>query len=485
MRRRIALSLFLLLPVLSGLAAPKMLSWSLDGIQIEGRGDSLAVTLDWSIKDWNISPARAIVFSPVLRNGDRMVSLTPVAVYGRKAAEQVDRRLASGSEDEFSVVDVSSPVRFSTEDVFPYQEWMDSVRVILSVSDWSRSSGLILMSTSHKGQYIRPGEPEAFVFPVFLAEPADDNLFYRDLTIEAPVHFPGKSVKYDPDFGDNDAGMEEFRRKVKALSSSRDYEIRSSSLVLTVPPEGNAKESVKLSRNRVSSLYSYLYRQGLFRTVQPSRIGGGEDWGGALRWIGEGRYSGDDELIAILSGNSSGDNKAKTLRLEKPFLWDILRSDCFPSLGKVEYNVSFKSLRFSSPGAVVSYFERMPETLSPKDFWYLSGEYSFGTPQWLDVIRTGADLYPGCPELNLDVFYGLMDVKKYYAASVYLRNAGEDDRALYAMAYWLYWMERYDECLEILSKLQFRELKYGDIYERALPYIKWHVNRVRWVKWNP
>lgn len=482
---RVVFCFLLALSVLPGRAAPKMLSWSLEGIRVEGRGDSLAVTLDWSINDWNISPSRAVVFSPVLKNRDRMVSLTPVAVYGRKAAQQVDRRLASGSEDEYSVVDVSSPLRFSTEDVFPYQEWMDTVRVILSVSDWSRGSGLVLMATSQKGEYIRPEEPEPFVFPIYLAEPMDDNLLFRDLTISAPVHFSGKSVKYDPDFAENDEGMEEFRRKVKALSSTRDYAVRSSSLVLTVPPEGKAKESVKLSRNRVSSVYSYLYRQGLFRIVQPSRIGGGEDWDGALRWVAESRYSGDDEAVAILSRDTSGDAKAQRLRVEKPVLWDILKTDCFPTLGKVEYNVSFKSLSFSSAEAMFPYFESMPEALSPKDFWFLSGEYSFGTPQWLDVMRTGADLYPECPELNLDVFYGLMDAKEFNAAAMYLRNVGVDSRALYATAYWFYWMGRYDECLDILSRLQFKELKYGDIYDRALPYIKWHTNRIRWVKWNP
>ena len=485
MLRRIVLLFSLLLLFLPGWSASKMLSWSLDGIRVEGRGDSLAVSLDWSIKDWNVAPSKAMVFSPVVKNGDRMVSLTPVAVYGQKVAQQVDRRLASGSEEEYSVVDVSSPVRFSTEDVFPYREWMDTVRVILTVSEWSRSTGLVLMSISQKGEYIRPEEPDAFVFPIYLAEPAEDNLLFRDLTLEAPVHFSGKSVKYDPYYESNDFGMEEFRRKVMAFSSTRDYAVRSSSLVLTVPPEGNVRENVKLSRSRVAAVYGYLYREGLFRTVQPSRIGGGEDWEGVLRWVRNGRFGGDEELVSILSCDLSGDAKAQKLRLEKPVLWDILSSDCLPFLGKVEYNVSFKSLVFTSPESIVPYFERMPEALSAKDFWVLSSQYSFGSAKWLDVIRTGAELHPECPELSLDAFYGLMDAKEFNAASVFLRNMGESDRALYATAYWFYWMERYDECLDVLSKLQYKELKYGDIYDRALPYIKWHTNRVRWVKWNP
>lgn len=468
------------------LAAPKKtLSWSLDAVEVEGRGDSLAVAMTWTFRDWNVADAKAVVFSPALRRGDRLASLTPVSVYGRKAAQQADRLKASGNARELPVVDLSAPVTVRVVDVLPYRDWMDTVKVTLTVSDWSRRDGLVIRSTSQRAAFVKPRRPADFRFPWEDREPAKGNSQYGELTYTVPVRFDEGTTRFEPESIKEADGMERFVSRLKVFSSSRRFQVRSSSLVLTVSPSGHSKESVKLSRSRVQSFYSYLSKQGLFRSVQPSRVGGGEDWDGVREWVSRSRFSGDSKLMEILSWEGKTDAKAGAIRDEKPAVWEVLSEDCFPLLGHASYIVSFKRPSFSGGSAVRAFYDEAPEALQPHDFWLLARSYDLGTPQWLEVVCAGADQYPGDSALNLDAAFGLMEAGRFDAAAVHLRNADGDPGVRYAFAVWLYGMGRYDECIGILEDLGSRTTAYDAVLESALPFIRWQTNRVAWERWNP
>lgn len=465
-------------------AAPKQFSWSLDSMDVEGRGDSLAVTLVWSFHNWEIAPQKAVVLSPSLRNGERFASLTPVSVYGRRAALQPGLPPASGVAAERSVTDLTEPVTLRVEDVIPYSEWMDTVRVSLSVSEWSRRDGLVLRSNSQRGVFVRPARPADPEFPWAPFEPAPEPDGFIDLSYSVPVSFPEGSSKFEISLQDTDL-WEGFVSKVKAFSSSGDFAVRSSSLELTVPPTGISKESVKLSVSRVKSVYSFLAGSGCFRYEKADRVGGGDDWDGVREWVSRSRFVGDERLMEILSWEGKNDAKAGALRDEKPVIWEMLSESCFPSLGRVEYIVYIRRPQFADPGFVEPFYESVPETLSAHDFWYLSTLYEVGSPQWRDIVCTGAGFHPEDRELNLDAAFALMDAGRLNAASEYLRNAGMDDRARYAYAVWLYRMDRYDESIRIMEQLRRRSVVYGPVMDAAVPFIRWQKNLVKWERYYP
>ena len=484
-KRFILLPLFFFLAVLP-LGAQQSLSWSLDDITVEGLGDSLRVTLDYRFRNWNVAANRAVVFSPVIQNGDEKVPLTPVSVYGRKAALETDEHLASGTSDEYSVLDLSSPMKVSVEDVIPYAGWMDTLKVILSVGDWSRKDGLRVRSNSQKGVYVKPPMPLDFRFPWDVEEPAEERRPFRELSFSTPVRFEDGQTRFDPFYESNGETMASFVERLRFLSSTKTFSVRSSSLLLTVPPTGNSREAVKLSKQRLQTVYNYLsHEEGLFRQWAPSRVGGGEDWKGVLEWVRGGRLVGDERLMEILSGDYSGDERADALRSEKSVLWEILEEDCFPLQGTLTYDVSFRTPLLSSPKEVLPFYEKLPEALSARDFWTLAGDYVQGSPEWTDVMRRGAELHPESVELSLNAVFGLVACGMPNAAAPFLRTCGDDIRAKYAYAVWFYAMGRYQECLELIEALQDESTKFGNIYESAVPFIKWGLNRVRWEKYIP
>ena len=491
MRRTVIFALLagasLLLPRPAWAAPPKTLGWSLDAVEVTGRGDSLAVALTWTFSDWNVAPTKAMVFSPSIRKGNSFASLTPVSVYGRKTAQPL-RQKASGNNGEMSVLDVSRPVRVRTLDVIPLQDWMDTVKVTLAVSEWSKRDGLVLRSTSQRGVFLKPEKPADFVFPWDDREPRRDSQPFGELSFSVPVRFAGAaSTKFDPSEGTDAYLLEEFLRKVKVFTSDGLLKLRSSALVVTVPPEGVARESVKISRGRAASLYSYLAKKGAFRirSVTTSRVGGGEDWEGVREWVSATRYGGDQRLMEILSWDGKSDAKAGAIRSEKPVVWDILTRECFPSLGKATYEVSFVRPGFDNPARCREMYDRMPEVLTAHDFWYLAESYGLGTDQWLEVVCAGADLHPEDPALNLDAAFGLMEAGRGAAAAPYLRNADGDPGFTYAFAVWLFRMERYEECIALLQDLGARSTAFDAVLGSAVPFIRWKMNRVPWARYYP
>ena len=475
----------LLAGVLCRGAGPKTFTWSLDGMRVEGRGDSLYVALTWTFSDWNIPAAKAMVFSPALRNGEKVATLTPVSVYGRKAATATPHMVASGNRSEVAVLNVMQPVRITVEDLIPRSEWMDTVKVSLTVSEWSKHDGLVLRSTSQRAVFYRPPAPDDPEFPWDVLEPEERPEMFIDLSFRAPLHFDGASVKFDPYFNGNREALEPFIAKVESFGSSSTFAVRSSSLVLTVPPQGVQKESVKLSRSRVASVYDYLRKTGLFQKNTPERIGGGEDWDGVSKWVMGTKYKGDERLMEILSWEGTTDAKAGALRREKTFVWDILREQCFPALGYVEYNVSFRQPTFNIPGFVRSVYDTVPEALGPRDFWYLATESETGSPEWLEIICTGADLNPYDTALNLDAAFGLMDEGSVDAAAPYLRNAEGDPRAQYAFASWLYRKGRYDECIARLEAIRQRTRQQEAILQAVAARWRWETYNVAWERYYP
>ncbi len=483
----LALALCLCLP---SPAAPRgrSLGWSLDAVCVRGLGDSLSVSLTWTFTDWNVDAAKAVVLSPQVRNGDHVVTLRPVSVYGRRSARTADRLVASGNRAELPVVDLSRTVTVMTEDVFPRSEWMDTLRLVLSVSEWSRRGGLVLRSTSQRGVYVRPPRPAEPSFPWHPLEPVPDGARTRELLLSAPVSFAAGSQRFDASLqsGEGADALRLFASRLKALSSSKRYRVLSSEIAVTAAPSGDPKAAAKLTRGRASSVSSYLRGQGAFRVSSPALRSGGEDWDGVRDWVEASPYRGDARLAEILSLGLGSGYVYSTLAREKPAVMDALREECFPSLSRVWYRASVRAPSFAGPGFVRPVFEELPELLSAWDFWYLSTGYDRADPRWLDATLEGASLRPEDARLSYNAVMGLLDRGEVRAAAVYLRNVPlSSDDGKYAAAAWMFRTGQYADALDCLEFLKGHSAFFGQVWEEAEPFVRWFCGDVDWVRYYP
>ena len=471
---------------LAGASAPFV--WSLDAIAVRGRGDSLSVSLTWTFRNWNVEPSKAVVFAPSVRSGERSVPLRPVSVYGRKAAQLSSRPFASGNARECSVLEIVPDESFTTVDVFPKQDWMDTLKVCLSVYDWSRRGGLVLKSTSQRAAFCKPPRPDDPSFPWSLLVPFDDPSETRELVFSAPVSFEGNRMDISNMKMDRVDEYLLFQEKVKEVSSTRRFTVRQSELTLTAAPCGDAKAATKQTRTRVNAVYSYLQKTGLFRVHVPRCTGGGEDWKGVADWVGTSRFRDDERLREILSLNLGPEYAFEALGREKPAAMEALGKDCFPYLDRITYRAVIRPAKFREPKFIQPVYDKVPEALSAKDFWTLSSDYRKGSDQWTDILLTGALLHPEDGRLNYDAAMALLDSGTTAGVVPLLRNLGSPEsgglsaEGEYAYAVWLFRSGRLAEALERLGRLKDKSVFYRSVWEQAAPFIDWYTDRVDWVR---
>lgn len=466
----------------SAFAVPaRSVRYSIDGIRIAGEGDVLSVSVTWSFEGWNVADGKAIVYSLSLKHGDYSCGLRPVVVYGRKAARQASELVASGRSDELAVVDLSSKQTFTVTEEIAYREWMDTVKVLLSVSEWSKGPGLVLRSSAQKGCYAKPAMPPAFDFEPAYLEPERFIGTYRKADISVPVLFDGDSQVFDLAYSENSSSMARLVPFLRSVTSSGRFSLSGSELSLTIAPGGSGKTLQKRSKARLQSLYQFLQKKGAFlSSSKPSLVSGDEDWDGVRAWVERSRYGSDARLMEILSMDPESADIGSLVSREKPAVWDVLVKDCFPYRGSVRFSFSYKPLAFSSPSAVAPVFNEIPEVLSPWDFWYLSTLFSEGSPEWLEVIVKGAELNSDSVELNYDAGMGLCLSGAPMRATEFLRHCGDDIKYKYLYVVWLYKLRRFDECAELLDYLAEHGSFYESVYENAIPFIDWVTNYVDW-----
>ena len=467
-------------------AKPRSMRWSVDGVSVTGLGDSLSVSIIWTFNDWELDDLKAMVFAPSIVNGERHATLRPVSVYGRKLARQDDRVPASGDARELSIVDLNKPVTVLTQDVIPRLEWMDTVKVLLSVSEWTKRSGLVLRSSSQRGVFMRPEAPPKPTFLWNPLEPAPPLSEVGELEVGVPVAFEEGSSKFDVYYKGNGERMEAFFDMLEYVSSSKNLEVVSSEFAVTVPPSSDGKAAEKLSSARTQNLYSFLRKKGAFKAYVPERKPGGPDWRGVLEWVEDSRFSVDARLKEILTLNLGSDYIWNTVSREKPAAFEAMSRDCFPGLSRAYYRFRYKVPRLADAGSVRAVRAVLPEILSARDFWVLAFPEGRLTDGWLDVLIEGVEYHPEDLRLNYDVAMSLMDRGAYPAAAPYVRNLGTlSDEGLYAFAVWLFGMERYGEAVVALQELCNRSSSYRSVYESAKPWVDWYLCRTAWERYYP
>ena len=476
--------LFSLLLAAAPSRAASRVGWRLDSLELKGAVDSLEIDGRWIFSDAKISSNAALVFYLSLEGRETAIGLRPVVVYGKKREDDWPKAYASNRQDEVALWDIGPSAGVDFHEVFPIVPGMDTLKAVVTVYEWSKFSRTTVRSVTTVGTYICPPAPGDFSFtwedavPDFMAED------YRELEYSFPIVFEQGHTRFDRGYSTNVTNYGRLLSAVRNFTSGPRFRVRSSSISLYVSPGGKSSESVRLSKQRSLTLFEALRKDGCFKRYTPDRIGMGEDWDGVRQWVSKSRYAGDVRLDEILSWTSGGDAQAGAIRSEKPAVWEILESDCFPGLGKAVFKVSFRPLTFSSTTAILPVFEETPEALSPGDFYRLAGLYEKGSEEWLAIVTAGSDYNPGSEELAYNAVMSLCDAGYLNRASVYLRRCGNGPKASYAKAYWLYQCERYLECLDMLDVLSTTSFAYQGIYMKAYPYIMYIYNGMRWERIN-
>ena len=463
----------------------KSLGWSAEVGSIVGRGDSLAVTVNYTISNWNVDPSHAVVLAASLRNGEAFATLRPVTVYGRKVASQAVKLVASGNKEEIVVASVPHKLEFSVVDYIPVRGWMDTVRVVIENCDWSKRGGLVQKSIRQLDMFTKPARPEWT--PKWSTQVPDEwDHSFRDLKLTFPVAFDEGSTKYDQFLNGNSEAQKDVLPLLKALTSSRKYSVKNASMKCYASPDIDQKAAATLTKKRAQSVYSFLSRAGAFKNVSPFRDGGGSDWESVERWIEASDLIKDPTMNEIMTSSLPADEKMVAMKRHCPYLWDIVRMECFPLVNRIEFVFSYKPIVLKSADFVRPVYEEDPRLLVPHDFYLLASDSAEFSDEWLDVMMTGASLWPEDQALNLNAAYGLLSRNRFGPAEMFLRNAGKGAWAEYARALWHCargnWMEA-EEALGNLAK-RYPDPFFVSEHDSVRDVFLWEAGYVDWQRFS-
>ena len=474
MVRKVVLILAAVLLLWVPRTAARKFSYSVDAVRIDGKGDSLTVSIYWTVRSLEGLGQGAEVVSPALRNNGGFVSLTPVSFYGREALAQSRGYTASGVSTEKSVFEGTDYARsFKTEDTFPRLPWMDTVRVMFTTSEWTRSKGLVQRSVEQKAHLCRPPRPKGLELPMRLKAPEDDRDQWREVILSMPVVFDPYGDLVEESSGDADISTEDFVNAVKGLFGPG-IERSDAVLSVAVGPEGDGSASVERSRLLAGNVLEWLREKGASTGGTVQAVGLGENWEDVRRWVSRSRFSSDPRIAEILS-IEDGRDRYELLSREKPGAMDVLRSECFPDLCRAELRIRCRLMRGGSPGMTRRLYESVPEALSAMDYYILGSSHPEGSMDRIDVFMNAAQHHPDNEPLVADAVMTLSAAGDPKAAFPYLRVLGDSDESQYALALWDVASGRYDEAFDILSRLREKNSFFAHVWDMSAPLISWEA----------
>lgn len=453
-------------------------AWSVDDIRLQGLGDSLAVTLSWTVRDIGEYRGEVAVISPSIRNGNRYVTLTPVAVYGVQSMPDLRIGPVSNDPSEVSVTpSMSFPYRFKTRSVVPMMDWMDVVKLVVLTNEWTRGGGLQLLSIKQLGAFRRPEKPSGSSLPEFLFEPEHGPGGKVQLDIPLQAAFNGKSFD-TVSSGSGDYGFDRFVDDLKFVLGSGQV-TGPVSLKVYSYPEPSQKAVLSRTATMAQSVASALRSAGVdMKKVKVS--GGGIDWEGVRAWTAESRLAGDARLREILSTPSSDEAYALLAR-ERPEALQLLLNSCFPGLVRVVFSAECTEYSGADRDRLEELRGRFPSLLSVRSYYNLAVSLPEEDEEGrLDVFLEALDVHPGDPVLSRNAVMLLSGMDEVNAAAPLLRDVGDDPDGQYARAVWCQHARRYDECIALLSSLRNASPEYARIYEDSSSFVSWLKTDSRW-----
>ena len=481
LRRLLHCGVLLIASSAAALAAPKNLSYTIDTIQVRGRGDSLEVSMTWRFRNHRVSGSSAVVFECLLQNGDDKCALRPLSVYGSGAARNAYFVKASGRNDEVSIVDAVTAGAITVRSVIPYEQWMDSVRVVVRMCDWTRGGGRRLRAIGEIGRFVRPVMPAKVSLPWEALEVPRSAGERISLWYPVPLVFSEGSRRFDLLLEGNAAAVDSLISRLRPLTSTRRYKPVGSKLVLYgFPGNMSEKQFRDVGTARLNSIYSSLAKKGAFSVYPGKKVFGGVDLEYLDEWLSRSVYASDERIREILSSEESAIWKIDRLKAEKPSVWEELCAERLP--WRVVWEAECRQPVMDSPVLARQVMREVPEVLSAAEYMRLASLYEAGSDSWLNYVLAGVEVCPESEELACNAVHSLVDRGALHQASSFMRRVGTGAAGKYALARWLFAMGRYAECVDLLAELAEANSYFSKVYQDAHPFIVWTLNQVDWVR---
>lgn len=312
-----------------------------ENIKVELQSDN-ALQIDMNLvlpEDLKVGSNRMMIFTPVVRNSDREVTLPPIYVYGRKR-QIINKRKhilpLEGSQIVRRTNHEEQAVGYSA--TIPYASWMKGADIILEEDLCGCGNQVEENNKQHLAQVILP-EPFVKNEPPVVAAPKPIKKEPQFLIIEgkAFIDFPVNKTIINPQYRKNPV---ELARIDSTFQSIGIRNIRRIYLHGYASPESPYSHNASLAQERTQALKKYILDKyqlddSIFSTDHTP-----EDWEGLIRLAEACDWKEKARILEIARSNADPDEKEKQLKsLTDAYL--RMSKQWFPALRHTDYRIEY------------------------------------------------------------------------------------------------------------------------------------------------
>ncbi len=403
--------------------------------ELQQRGDSLYVVMDFKMNRVNVDSRRSADFIPVLVSPTRTKKLPKVSVKGRNNYKNYRRSQALMSKKQAVAYNLNAPYevvkgyryrddRITYRYAMPYEKWMADARLDLQRDDCGCGNvqtmameRLVDNVSVEKKIIIAPYT----VTPYLAYVSAEvEEVKRREIANESFLDFAVGKIDIRPEFGNNPVELKKIRNMIEDIRSDKAVTIRSIVITGYASPEGSFAMNKRLSEGRAKALQNYLQSRYDIPNSQYVINFGGEDWEGLIKLIGISSMDNKQEVLDIIENTTVENGREKrimSLAGGKPYQY-ILKN-MFPSLRRVICKVDYDVKKFDVD-EVKEIIKTRPQNLSLSEMYVVANQYEKGSQEFNDVFETAVRMFPDDPTANLNAAASALARKDLVSAERYL-----------------------------------------------------------------
>jgi len=245
---------------------------------------------------------------------------------------------------------------------------------------------------------------------------------HRSESGSAYLDFPQGQSVIQPSFRNNRRELQRIEETIEKTERDRNLEIIEVTIAGYASPEGSYQSNERLSWDRAQALRNYLQRNSRLSSRLFDVLPGGEDWHLLREMVEESNLPDQHQILSIIDSPDSYDRKEARLRGTGSY--EILLSDFYPALRRVDYRIEYRVRDFNVTESR-DMLARNPDHLSPYELYEVAGHYEKESDKWNEIIELTVKLHPGDEVANINAAGVLLNRGDLVAAKICLDKVSE------------------------------------------------------------
>lgn len=435
---------------------------SVDGVKVENlrmkrNGEFMAVNMNVDFSSLDVSSNRAVLFTPMIVNGEDSVELSSIGFYGRRRYYYYvrnDKSIIAGDNGK-SYRASEMPENMDYNVVVPYEKWMDGAYLVLHRCDYGCCTKVVDEQFSQIGMFKERVFSPQYVY----VRPEAELEKSRSLSGSAYIDFVVSSTDINPTYRNNVVELAKITATIDSVKNDKDIAVHSLTIKGFASPESSYENNTRLAKGRTEALKNYVQNMYHFAPDFIQTSYEPEDWAGLRKFVEASSLANRDAILALIDGNREPDNKEWVIKSEYADDYKVMYKECYPGLRRSDYKVEYTIRSYTDVEEIKRVFAESPQKLSLEEFYVLAREYDDNTHELNDVFETAVRMYPNDPVANLNAAISEMQNGDITSAKRHLDKAGDSAEAVYARGIYAAMVKDYDKALELLDKAQKMGIK--------------------------